>query len=93
MEGAIDDLDLVLFAYITRGNPKSNEHLKRYLKLHPEFREEIIEFTANWRAFSILDRVLPPPEGDPSGDRALLRRARTQVRKFLRRRSRSRPHG
>jgi len=61
MECAVDELDLVLFEYITRGNPKSNEQLKRYLKRYPRYREEIIEFTANWRAFSILDRMLPPP--------------------------------
>jgi hypothetical protein len=90
-ECAMDELDLVLFQYITRGNLKSNEHLKRYLKRYPGYREEIIEFTANWRAFAILDRVLPPPPAlDPETDRQLLQCARSQMRGLLRRRSRMR---
>jgi hypothetical protein len=86
----MDQLDLVLFDYITRGNPKSNEDLKRCLRRYPEYRDDIIEFTANWRAFSILDRVLPPPASDPAADRELMRRAKAQLRRLMRRRPRTR---
>jgi hypothetical protein len=50
----------VRFAYISHANPKSNEDLKRYLRSYPGFREEIIEFTATWRALSIVAKILPP---------------------------------
>ena len=56
------DADDVLFDYVAHGNPKSNEDLKRHLRRHPRFREEIVEFTATWRALSILEKVLPPPK-------------------------------
>lgn len=84
------DLDIVLFDYIARGNPKSNEHLKRYLRRYPEFREDLIEFTANWRALSIMDKVLPAPPSDPAAEREILRRAKAQVRGLMRRRPRGR---
>jgi hypothetical protein len=60
-----DELDMLLFDYVARANPKSNEDLKRYLRLYPLYREEIIEFTANWRA-SIVEKVTPPPLLDPN---------------------------
>jgi hypothetical protein len=56
--GEINDVG---FAYISHANPKSNEDLKRYLRSYPGFREEIIEFTATWRALSIVAKILPPP--------------------------------
>ncbi len=83
----MDDLDDLLFRYITSGNPKSNEHLKRYLRLYPRYREEIIEFTATWRALSIVKKVLPPPPPDPVLDRQILRRAQAQLRVLLRQRA------
>ena len=84
------DLDTVLFDYVAYWNPKSNEHLKRYLRRYPEFREDIIEFTANWRALSIVDKVLPPPQPDPAADRNILRLAKAQLRGLMRQRSRAR---
>jgi hypothetical protein len=84
------DLDAVLFDYLAHANPKSNEDLKRVLRRYPEFREDIIEFTANWRALSILDQVLPSPEPDPAADREILRRARAQMRSLMSRRARAR---
>jgi hypothetical protein len=86
----VDDLDQVLFDYSTRANPKSNEHLKRYLRRYPAYRDDIIEFTATWRALSILDKVLPPPPPDPRGDRQILRRAKANFRALTRRRAGSR---
>jgi hypothetical protein len=80
-----DELDDVFFDYITRANPKSNEDLKRYLRRYPRFREEIIEFTANWRALSILEKVLPPAPPDPAMEKQLLRRARASYRAMARR--------
>jgi hypothetical protein len=85
----MDDLDAVLFDYVAHGNPKSNEHLKRYLRRYPEFREDIIEFTANWRALSIVEKVLPPAQPDSAADRDILRRAKAQLRGVMRRRSRA----
>jgi hypothetical protein len=58
-EPAMAVLDEVLFEYVAHGNPKSNEHLKRLLHRFPEHREEIIDFTATWRALSILETALP----------------------------------
>jgi hypothetical protein len=84
------DLDIVLFDYVAHGSPKSNEHLKRYLRRYPEFREDIIEFTANWRALSIVEKMLPQPQPDPAADRDILRRAKAQLRGLMRRRSRTR---
>ena len=84
------DLDTVLFDYVAYWNPKSNEHLKRYLRRYPEFREDIIEFTANWRALSIVDKVLPPQQPDPAADRNILRLAKAQLRGLMRQRSRAR---
>jgi hypothetical protein len=54
---------VVLFRYVSQYNLKSNEDLKRFLRLYPAYREEIIDFTATWRALSILDKFLPTPEG------------------------------
>ena len=79
--------DDVLFKYVSQGNPKSNENLKRFLRLYPECREEIIEFTATWRAMSILDRILPPPSPDPAVERELLHCAKTSLHASQRRRT------
>ena len=84
------DLDTVLFDYSAHANPKSNDDLKRYLKRHPEYREDIIEFTATWRALSILDTILPPLQHDPAVDREILRRATAQAGALMRRMRRSR---
>lgn len=84
------DLDELFVAYVGSANPKSNEDLKRYLRRYPQFREEIIEFTANWRALAILEAVSPPPVPDPAADRRLMRRAATQLRALQRRRWRER---
>ncbi len=83
----MDELDDLLFDYTTRGNPKSNEHLKRYLRRYPQFREEIIDFTASWRALSILEKVLPPAPPDPVVEREILRRAQARRRAMWRRRA------
>ena len=32
-----DELDDLFFDYIARANPKSNDDLKRYLRLYPQF--------------------------------------------------------
>jgi len=87
----MDELDDLLFDYTTRANPKSNEDLRRYLRRCPQFREEIIEFTANWRALSILDKVLPPALPDPIIERQILRRAQARLRAMRRRRRRGKP--
>jgi hypothetical protein len=79
----MNDLDVVLFDYIAQANPESDDDLKRYLKRYPQYREEIIEFTASWRALSILDAM--PPEHDPAADREILRRATAQARALMRR--------
>lgn len=79
------EADDVLFEYATRGNPKSNEDLKRYLRRYPQFREEIIEFTATWRALSIVEKVLPPAPSDPAVEARLLRRAQARLRALRRR--------
>lgn len=82
-----DQLDELIFDYITRANPKSNDDLKRYLRLYPQFREAIIEFTATWRALSIIEKVLPPPTDDPVIERQLLRRAQARSSAIRRRRA------
>jgi hypothetical protein len=79
--------DDVLFRYVSQYNLESNDDLKRFLRLYPMYREEIIDFTATWRALSILDKILPPPEADPVVDRQLLKQARAQLRAALRRRA------
>jgi hypothetical protein len=79
------ELDDVLFEYVAHGNPKSNEDLKRFLRRFPEHREEIIEFTATWRALSILDTALPAPEPDPIVERQILKRAQARWRAQRRR--------
>jgi hypothetical protein len=84
-----DQLDELFFDYITRANPKSNDDLKRYLRLYPQFREAIIEFTATWRALSIVEKVLPPAHADPIIERQLLRRAQAHYRAIRRRRARA----
>lgn len=83
----VDALDELFFDYIAHANPKSNEHLKRYLRLYPQFREEIIDFTANWRALSILEKVLPPAPTDAAVERQMLRRAEARLRALRRRRT------
>lgn len=80
-----DELDAIFFDYIANANPKSNADLKRYLRRYPQVREEIIEFTANWRALSILEKVLPPEPSDPLTEKELMRRARMSYRAMARR--------
>lgn len=80
-----DELDMLLFDYVARANPKSNEDLKRYLRRYPQYREEIIEFTATWRSLSILEKVMPPPLSDPAADRRRPQRARARPRALRRR--------
>ena len=79
-----DELDMMLFDYVARANPKSNEDLKRYLRLYPQYREEIIEFTANWRALSIIEKAAPPPL-DPAIEQRIVRRAKIRLRAMRRR--------
>jgi hypothetical protein len=83
----MQNADDVLFRYVSQYNPKSNDDLKRFLRLYPIYREVIIDFTATWRALSILDKILPPPETDPVIDRHLLRQAKAQLRAARRRRA------
>src|SRR5262249_38839407 len=79
----VTNLDNVLFKYVSQGNPKSNDDLKRLLRLYPLYREEIIEFTATWRALSILEWVQPAPD---SGDEQLLvEQAKAHLRTVQRR--------
>jgi hypothetical protein len=85
--GGIPDADDVLFDYVAHGNPKSNEDFKRHLRRHPRFREEIVEFTATWRALSILEKVLPLAEPDAAVERQLLRRSQARLRAMRRRRA------
>jgi hypothetical protein len=82
-------LDDVLFEYVTHGNPKSNEHLKRFLRRFPEWREAIIDFTANWRSLSILEHTLPAPKPDPLVERHIWRRAQARWSVLRRRRAKS----
>ena len=72
--------DDVLFKYVSQANPKSNEDLTRFLRLYPEYREEIIEFTATWRALSILETILPPAPPDPVVERQIERCAKARRR-------------
>jgi hypothetical protein len=46
-----------------------NVDLVPYLRCYPQFRDEIIEFTADWRACSILKTVLAQPAPDPRLER------------------------
>jgi hypothetical protein len=80
----------VLFKYAAEYNPKSNDDLKRFLRLYPTYRELIIDFTATWRAMSILDRMLPTPKPDPIIEHKLLQRAKANLRTLRRRRLRNR---
>jgi len=84
----VTDLDDVLFKYVSQSNPKSNEDLKRFLRLYPLYREEIIEFTATWRALSILEWVQPPP--DPVDERLLVQHAKVHLRTMQRQRASTR---
>lgn len=86
-------LDDVLFNYTSQSNPKSNEDLKRVLRLYPEYREEIIEFTATWRALSILERVAPPAPMDLVVEREMMQQAMTHLRAIQRHRARALPEG
>jgi hypothetical protein len=74
---------VVLFRYVSHYNLKSNEDLKRFLRLYPMYREEIIDFTATWRALSILDKFLPAPVVD----RQPPKQAEAQPRRASRRRA------
>ena len=80
----VTNLDNVLFKYVSQGNPKSNEDLKRFLRLYPLYREEIIEFTATWRALSILEWV--QPAADPVDERLLAKHANAYLRTGRKRR-------
>jgi len=82
--------DDVLFNYVSRANPKSNDDLKRFLRRYLEHREEIIDFTATWRALSILDTVLPPAVIDPVEERRMLNHAKAHLRTLQRHRSSTR---
>jgi hypothetical protein len=79
--------DDVLFEYVSQGNPKSNDDFGRFLRHYPQYREELIDFTATWRAMAILDTVLPPPAIDPAAERQMLDCAKAHVRAMHRRRS------
>jgi uncharacterized protein YfaA (DUF2138 family) len=79
--------DDVLFEYVSQGNPKSNDDFRRFLQLYPEYREELIDFTATWRAMAILDTILPPTPIDPLVEREMLHCARAHARAMCRRRS------
>jgi hypothetical protein len=81
------ELNDILFEFVAHGNPKSNEHLKRFLRRFPEQREEIIDFTATWRAVSILETTLPAPESDPLVEREMWKRAQARWRVLRRRRA------
>jgi hypothetical protein len=70
----------VLFDYVTHGSPNSAEHTRRYVGRYPQFRDEIIELAAVWRALSIIEAVLPPPEPNLVGDRRILWRAQVEFR-------------
>jgi hypothetical protein len=80
------ELNNVLFEYVAHGNPKSNEHLKGFLRRFPEQREEIIDFTATWRALSILEATLPVATPDPLVERQIWKRAQARRRVLRRRR-------
>ena len=81
----VTELDNVLFKYVSHANPKSNVDLKRFLRLYPSYRQEIIEFTATWRALSILEWV--QPTADPIDERLLLQHVKMHVRTLQRRRA------
>jgi len=85
----VTDLDNVLFKYVSQGNPKSNEDLKRFLRLYPLYREEIIEFTATWRALSILEWIQPVP--DPVDERLLEQHAKVHLQVAQRHSASTRP--
>ena len=85
------DVYQVLFDYITQGSPNSAEHTMRYLRRYPQFRDEIIELAEIWRAFSIIEALLPPPEPDPVGDKQILWRAQVEFRALRRGRAKDRP--
>lgn len=68
----MNELEDLLRDYATHSDPKSNADLRHWLRLYPQFREEIIEFTADWRALSMLDHAL-------SLERKFIRRALAQL--------------
>jgi hypothetical protein len=78
-------LEDVLFDYISEGHPGSNEHLKRFLRRFPAWREEIIDFTATWRALLVLERSQPEPEPEPLIERRIWKRAQARWRALHRR--------
>jgi len=79
--------DEVLVKYVAQGNPKSNDSFRSFLRRYPEHREELIDFTATWRAMAILDRIAPPTPIDPQVEQEMLLYARTHTRVLSRRRS------
>jgi hypothetical protein len=83
-------LDDMFFRYVSQSNPKSNEDLKQFLRLYPSYREEIIEFTATWRALSILEWIEPPAR--PVDEQLLEQHARVHLRTMQRYRSSTRLH-
>jgi hypothetical protein len=83
------DVNTVLFDFVAHGNPNSAEHTKHYLRRYPQFRAEIVELAAMWRALSVIEALLPPPKPDPVSDRRILWRARAQHRADRRRRERA----
>jgi hypothetical protein len=54
----MNELEDLLRDYAIHSDPRSNADLRHWLRLYPQFREEIIEFTADWRALSMLDQAL-----------------------------------
>src|SRR5262245_35091744 len=63
----VTNLDNVLFKYVSQGNPKSNEDLKRFLRLYPSYRGEIIDSRRHGercRFWSGSSRLLIPSTSD-----------------------------
>jgi hypothetical protein len=52
------DANDVLFDFIANGNPNSSRHTQRYLRRYPQFRREIVELAAIWRALSTIETTL-----------------------------------
>jgi hypothetical protein len=74
----------ILFEYTACGSPTCDDDLRRYLRLYPEHREGIVDFTAAWRSMLILDKALPPPTPEPAVERRILRRAKARCRALRR---------
>ena len=54
----MNELENLLRDYATHGDPRSNADLKRWLRLYPQFHDDIIKFTASWRVLCMLDQAL-----------------------------------